>query len=128
MTADRYKPVRFDVAAAGRRWSRDKAFRAAYDALADEFEALAELLRVRQQTGMTQAGVAEHMGVAQASVARLEACAGSRRHAPSLATLRKYADAVGCELRLSFAPKRKGREVSPAKAAAGTNSRRHAKR
>jgi len=107
MTADRYKPVRVDLEATRRRWSRDKDFREAYEALADEFEALSGLLRLRQQAGLTQAQVAERMGVAQASVARLEASAGSRKHAPSMATLRKYADAVGCEIRLSFAPRRK---------------------
>jgi hypothetical protein len=46
------------------------------------------------------------MGVAQSSVARLEATAGSRKHAPSLATLRRYADAVGCDLHISLTPRR----------------------
>jgi transcriptional regulator with XRE-family HTH domain len=45
------------------------------------------------------------MGIAQASVARLESSAGSRKHAPSIATLRRYADAVGCELHITLAPK-----------------------
>ena len=45
------------------------------------------------------------MGVPQSSVARLESSAGSRKHAPSIATLRRYADALGCELHLSLAPK-----------------------
>lgn len=53
---------------------------------------------------MTQAEVADRMGIAQASVARLESSAGSRKHAPSIATLRRYADAVGCELRITLAP------------------------
>lgn len=105
MTTERYKPTPFDTAATKRRWFRDAKFVAAYDALADEFAALAELLRARQNAGMTQADVAEHMGIAQASVARLESSAGSRKHAPSIATLRRYADAVGCDLRISLAPK-----------------------
>ena len=82
-------------------------YAAAYEALADEFAALSELLRARQQAGMTQADVAASMGVAQATVARLESSAGSRKHAPSVATLRRYADAVGCELRITLAPKTK---------------------
>jgi DNA-binding XRE family transcriptional regulator len=109
MTTDRYKPVRVDLDATRRRWSRDKDFREAYDALADEFEALSGLLRMRQKAGLTQAEVAERMGVAQASVARLEASAGSRKHAPSMATLRRYADAVGCQITLWFEPKAKSR-------------------
>ncbi|WP_284332911.1 helix-turn-helix transcriptional regulator [Dyella flagellata] len=63
--------------------------------------------RARQRAELTQADVAERMGVAQASVARLEASAGSRKHAPSMATLRRYADAVGCELRIMLTTKRK---------------------
>jgi DNA-binding XRE family transcriptional regulator len=109
MTTERYKPVPFDVETTKRRWMRDPKFRAAYDALADEFAALTELLSARQRAGLTQAQVAERMGIAQASVARLESSAGSRKHAPSIATLRRYADAVGCDLRLSLAPKAKRR-------------------
>ena len=105
MTSERYNPVPFDVEAAHKRWMKRPGYAAAYDALADEFAALAELLRARQNAGMTQADVAEHMGIAQASVARLESSAGSRKHAPSIATLRRYADAVGCDLRISLAPK-----------------------
>ena len=104
MTRDRYNPVPLDVEATRKRWSKSAAFVKAYAALADEFAALSELLRARQHAGMTQADVAERMGIAQASVARLESSAGSRKHAPSMATLRRYADAVGCELRITLAP------------------------
>src|SRR4051812_6587282 len=105
MTTERYKPVPFDVKATRARWMKRPAFAAAYAALADEYAALGELLAARQRAGMTQADVAERMGIAQASVARLESSAGSRKHAPSIATLRRYADAVGCELHLSLTPK-----------------------
>lgn len=107
MTRDRYEPVPLDLEAAHQRWMKRKGFAEAYDALADEFAALGELLRARKAAGMTQADVAERMGVAQASVARLEASAGSRKHAPSIATLRRYADALDCDLRLSLTPKPK---------------------
>ncbi len=105
MTTERYNPVPFDVEATKRRWMKRPGFAAAYAALEDEYAALGELLRARQAAGMTQTDVAESMGIAQASVARLESSAGSRKHAPSIATLRRYADAVGCELRLTLTPK-----------------------
>jgi DNA-binding XRE family transcriptional regulator len=105
MTRERYNPVNLDIGSTRKRWSRDPAFAKAYDALADEFAALAELVRARQQADMTQADVADRMGIAQASVARLESSAGSRKHAPSIAMLRRYADAVGCDLRISLSPK-----------------------
>ncbi|MBS0576071.1 MAG: helix-turn-helix transcriptional regulator [Proteobacteria bacterium] len=105
MKADRYDPVPFDVDATRQLWMKDPAFAEAYGALADEYAALAELLHARKAAGMTQADVAASMGIAQASVARLEASAGSRKHAPSVATLRRYADAVGCELRIVLTAK-----------------------
>jgi DNA-binding XRE family transcriptional regulator len=106
MIRERYNPGPFDVEATRKRWLKRPGFTAAYDALADEYATLGELLRARKQAGMTQADVAESMGIAQASVARLESSAGSRKHAPSIATLRRYADAVGCELHLTLTPKR----------------------
>lgn len=104
MTRERYNPVPLDIEATRKRWMKRPDFAAAYDALTDEFAALTELVRARQHAAMTQADVAERMGIAQASVARLESSAGSRKHAPSMATLRRYADAVGCELRITLAP------------------------
>ncbi|MGH8041290.1 MAG: helix-turn-helix transcriptional regulator [Rudaea sp.] len=105
MTREHYKPVPFDVEASHKRWMKRPGYAAAYEALADEFAALSELLHARKAAGMTQADVAEHMGVAQASVARLEASAGNRKHAPSVGTLRRYADAVGCDLRITLTAK-----------------------
>lgn len=101
-----YKPVPFNPRTYAEEASRrDPAFRDAYEAAADEFTALAELLRARQLAGLTQADVAERMGVSQPVVARIESSAGSRKHAPSLATLRRYAEACGQRLVIRFEPK-----------------------
>jgi transcriptional regulator with XRE-family HTH domain len=43
------------------------------------------------------------MGTTKSAVSRLER---SGKHAPSLATLRKYAQAVGCELRVRLVPQK----------------------
>lgn len=106
MNTESYNPVPLDVDATRARWMKRKGFATAYHEIADEFTALTELLRARQKAGMTQAQVARRMGIAQAAVARLESSAGSRKHAPSIATLRRYADAVDCDLRLTLTPKR----------------------
>jgi DNA-binding XRE family transcriptional regulator len=115
--ADRYNPVPFDPKAAGRRWQREPAFAKAYAALEDEFAALRELLTARHRADLTQAEVADRMGVAQSSVARLESSIGSRKHAPSLATLRNYADAVGCVLTITLRPKESAKRSRPARKA-----------
>lgn len=107
MKPERYNPVPFDVDVTRKRWMKLPGFAEAYNAMADEFIVLGELLRARQAAGMTQSEVADSMGVAQATVARLESSAGSRRHAPSVATLRRYADAVGCDLHITLTAKPK---------------------
>jgi len=99
----KFAPVAFDpLAYAAQRGREDAAFRASFEALDDEFKALDVLLRARRDAGLTQAEVAQRMGIAPASLARIEASVGSRRHAPSLATLRKYAQACGKKLALVF--------------------------
>ncbi|MCP3962437.1 MAG: helix-turn-helix transcriptional regulator [bacterium] len=80
------------------RWKEDPEFRREYDALEEEFTLFDELLKARKSSGLTQEQVAEHMGTKAPAVARLEAGGGSQRHSPSIATLRRYAKAVGCQL------------------------------
>jgi transcriptional regulator with XRE-family HTH domain len=84
------------------------AVRAAYEALDPEVEILRQMLQARQDAGLTQAQVAERMGTKPPAVTRLEASLSSGKHSPSLATLQKYAEAVGCrlEVRLVRAPAR----------------------
>jgi len=96
---DRCPPAAFNPKAhAAKKRKTDPAFRAAYDALEDEFAALAALLQARQDAGLTQEDVAAHMGVSQPVPARIESSLGSRKHSPSLATLRRYAHACGKKL------------------------------
>lgn len=100
---ERFEPVAFDPAAyAAERGARDPVFQAAHDALQDEFNTLDALLRARKEAGLTQAEVAQRMGIAPSSLARIEASLGNRRHAPSLSTLRKYAQACGKRLTIQL--------------------------
>ena len=61
------------------------------------------LLKARHDAGLTQAQVAERMGTQPPAIARLERALATGKHSPSLATLRKYAEACGkaLEVRLS---------------------------
>lgn len=67
--------------------------RAEFDKLEEEFAFLDEFLKARAAAGMSQAEIADRMGTTQSAVARLES--GRGKHSPSLATLRKYARALG---------------------------------
>ena len=68
----------------------------------EEGELLDQLLKARHDAGLSQAQVAERMGTQPPSVARLERALATGRHSPSLATLRKYAQACGRELVLQI--------------------------
>jgi len=67
-----------------------------YDRLDEEFSFLDEFLKARSSAGITQAEVAQRIGTTQSVIARLES--GRGKHSPSLATLQKYARALGCRL------------------------------
>ena len=82
----------------------DPTVKAAYDDLEDEFALFDEVLKARKRTGLTQAEIAARMGTKAPAVARLESGGGSKRHSPSIATLRRYAEAVGCKLKIELVP------------------------
>jgi transcriptional regulator with XRE-family HTH domain len=65
----------------------------AYDELAEEFAFLDEVLKARTESGLTQAEVATRIGTTQSAIARLESA--EFKHSPSIATLQKYAKALG---------------------------------
>ena len=69
-----------------------------YERLAGEFEFLDEILKARASAGLTQADVAARIGTTQSAVARLESSAG--KHSPSIATLQRYASALGYRLQV----------------------------
>ena len=79
-------------------WDKDPEFRAAYDALEEEF-ALANAL-IQARADLSQAELARRMGTSQSAIARLE----SGRSRPSTRTLRKFAEATGMKLRFVFEP------------------------
>jgi len=79
-----------------------KNVKAEYDALKPEFTLLHEMLLARQKVGLSQAEVAERMGTKPPAVTRLESSLSSGRHSPSIATLKKYAEAVNCHLEIKL--------------------------
>ena len=87
-------------------WMQDPAFKNEYDALESEFVVFDELLKARNIARLTQAQVAERMGTKSAAIARLESGGGSKKHSPSIETLHKYAEAVGCGLEIKLVPRR----------------------
>jgi len=65
----------------------------------DESALLDAMLKARQEAGLTQAQVAERMGTQAPAVARLERALATRKHSPSVATVRNmstHAESVWC--------------------------------
>lgn len=78
--------------------------KAQFDELGDDCALLDEFLKARAEQGLTQAQVAEKIVTTQSAVARMES--GRGKHSPSLATLSKYAEALGCKLEVRLVRKR----------------------
>lgn len=85
-------------------WKNDPEFKVAFDELETEFALLREILLARKRSGLTQAEVADKMGTKPPAVTRLETALSDNRHSPTIATLKKYAQAVGCKLEIHLVP------------------------
>ncbi len=81
---------------------KKKTVRAIYEALEPEFSLLRELLNARQKAGVSQAEIATLMGTKAPAITRLESSLSSGKHSPSIATLKKYANALGCHLEIKL--------------------------
>lgn len=97
----KYDPVQHNQKAFLEKASKRRGFREAYDALDTEYALAHEMLSARTRAGLTQEAVADRMGTTKSAVSRLE---GAGKHAPSMASLKRYADAVGCTLKIEFIP------------------------
>lgn len=103
MAEIKFKPVRHDHKAFIEKASTRRGFAEAYEALALEYQLANQMLKARSRAGLTQDAVAERMGTTKSAISRLESAG---KHAPSIATLKRYADAVGCELQVRLVPQK----------------------
>ena len=101
----KFKPVRHSHKDFLAKAEAQEGFAEAYDALALEYKLANQMLKARSRAGLTQDAVAERMGTTKSAVSRLESAG---KHAPSLATLKRYAKAVGCELQVKLVPQKGG--------------------
>lgn len=103
MTELKYSPVHHDHEEFLAKAKQRPGFTEAYESLELEYALSNQMLKARAKAGLTQDAVAERMGTTKSAISRLEAAG---RHAPSLATLKRYAVAVGCELQVKLVPKK----------------------
>ena len=99
----KFKPVVHNHKEFLAKASARKGFTEAYEALELEYQVAGQMLKARSRAGLTQDAVAERMGTTKSAISRLESAG---KHAPSLATLKRYALAVGCELQVKLVPQK----------------------
>ena len=104
----KYQPVPYDVEGDIAKDLQNEEFRRKYEALEPKYAFINELLSARRDSGMTQEAVALKIGTTKSAISRLES--GSK-HSPSITTLRKYAEAVGCELEIKLTPKKQNKSA-----------------
>jgi DNA-binding XRE family transcriptional regulator len=97
----KYQPVPHDHQVFLEEAMKRNAFRETYEELAEEYALVRELLGARTRAGLTQEAVAKLMGTTKSAVSRLESVG---KHSPSMTTLKKYAEAVGCHLEIRLVP------------------------
>ena len=106
----KFKSVSHDHEEFLKKANKREGFRKAYENLEEEYTLVREMLSARSKSGLTQESVAELMGTTKSAVSRLEAAG---KHAPSLTTLKKYAQAVGCDLEIKLVPKSLPKSLQP---------------
>ena len=99
----KYEPVSRDHEAFLKKARKRKGFSEKYEELGDEYDLIKQMLLARARSGLTQEAVAESMGTTKSAVSRLES---GGKHTPSLASLKKYAHAVGCRLEIRLLEER----------------------
>jgi ribosome-binding protein aMBF1 (putative translation factor) len=99
----RYEPVQHDHEAFLGKARKRKGFSEKYEELEDEYNLITQMLSARAKAGLSQEAVAESMGTTKSAISRLES---GGKHTPSLASLKKYAHAVGCRLEIKLVEER----------------------
>ena len=81
---------------------KDPEFKREYEALQPEMDIKRAIMEARISAGLTQMELSERSGISQADICRLEK--GTRN--PSIALLKRLADAMNSTLKIEFVPKK----------------------
>jgi ribosome-binding protein aMBF1 (putative translation factor) len=101
MSREQKKPRKYiPVEEAVARWRKDPAYVKEYDALEEEFALVTAIIKARATAGLTQHELARRMKTTQGAIARLE----GGKTLPSTRTLKRFAEATGHKLKISFEP------------------------
>lgn len=82
---------------------KNDEFREEYEKLSPEYDIISAMIKGRNEKGLTQKDLAKIIGTDQARISRLE----SGNLNPSLEFLKRVANGLGKELKISFIEKKK---------------------
>lgn len=88
------------AAAVFEKWREEPEYVREFAALEDEFALADQFIKARATANLTQQELADRMKTSQAYIARLE----GGREKPSTRTLRRFAEATGHRVIISFEP------------------------
>ena len=77
---------------------KNPEFAKEYEALGEEYEVVRQIIHARNKAGLTQKELAERIGTRQSNVSRIE----NGNSNPSIAILKRIADATGTKLQVVF--------------------------
>ncbi len=77
---------------------------AEYEQFKLEFGLAEQLKTMRQKMKISQEAVAASMHSSKSAISRLESAKNGPKHSPSISTLRRYAEAIGCVLEIKLKP------------------------
>jgi len=93
-----YNPVTHDKFK--KEISKSKSIQNEISKIEDEYLVYKELLSARNKAGLSQTEVAKRMKTTPSVISRLESVGNKR--SPSINTLKKYAEAIGCKLSIQL--------------------------
>lgn len=77
---------------------KNEEFKKEYEALGPEYDIIREMIKAREEKGLTQKDLANLTGIPQAHISRIE----NGNYNPSLNYLKRIASGVGKQLHITF--------------------------
>lgn len=87
-----------DLRAYLKKQMEDPDFKAEYETMRPEYEAIKAVIAARLESNMTQAELAEKTGIRQSNISRIESGTSS----PTVETLARIAEGLGKKLKIEF--------------------------
>ena len=79
---------------------KDPEFKKEWDGLEEDYKLMSAMADIRKELNVSQKELSSRTGISQGDISKLENGVGN----PSLNTLKKIAEGLGCKLQIQFIP------------------------